>query len=75
MLNLHVNDPDVILSNIKLEFAHLKPLEIDGVNIYSDSMCMTARKSNTETIIRIQLETSTKEEFHEILDKIKAIIG
>jgi len=56
-------------------FAHLDPLQIDGVNIYSDTMCLTARKSNTEPIIRIQLETSSKAQYQQIIGEIKEIIA
>lgn len=74
MINLHVERKDEILSALMEHFAHLSPLQIDGVNIYSDTMCMTARKSNTEPIIRIQLETKDKAQYHQIITEIKEIV-
>lgn len=74
MLNLHVERKDEILSALMEHFADLNPLQIDGVNIYSDTMCMTARKSNTEPIIRIQLETKDKAQYQQIIGKIKEIV-
>jgi phosphomannomutase len=74
MLNLHVERKDEILSALMEHFADLNPLQIDGVNIYSDTMCMTARKSNTEPIIRIQLETADKAQYQQIITEIKEIV-
>jgi phosphomannomutase len=74
MSNLHVERKDEILSALMEHFADLNPQQIDGVNIYSDTMCMTARKSNTETIIRIQLETKDKAQFQQIIGEIKEIV-
>jgi len=74
MLNLHVERKDEILSALMEHFAELNPLQIDGVNIYSDTMCMTARKSNTEPIIRIQLETANKAQYQQIITEIKEIM-
>jgi phosphomannomutase len=73
MLNLHVERKDEILSALMEHFVDLNPLQIDGVNIYSDTMCMTARKSNTEPIIRIQLETKDKTQYQQIIGEIKEI--
>ncbi len=74
MLNLHVERKDEILSALMENFAELNPLQIDGVNIYSDTMCMTARKSNTEPIIRVQLETKDKASYQQVIGKVKEIV-
>lgn len=74
MLNLHVERKDEILSALMDHFADLNPLQIDGVNIYSDTMCLTARKSNTEPIIRIQLETKDRAQFQQIIGEVKEIV-
>jgi phosphomannomutase len=74
MRNPHVERKDEILSALMEHFTQLNPLQIDGVNIYSDTMCMTARKSNTEPIIRIQLETANKAQYQQIIGEIKEIV-
>lgn len=74
MLNLHVEKKDEILAELVHHFQHLNPLTIDGVNIYTPTICLTARKSNTEPIIRIQLEASSKEEFNTIMNQVQDVI-
>ncbi len=54
-------DVDELLNKLQLQFPDKEIISIDGVKIYFDKEWVHLRKSNTEPIIRIYAESSTKE--------------
>ena len=76
-LNAGVN-VDNVLENIQKEYIQQKINTIDGVKIEFDKEWVHLRKSNTEPIIRIYSESTTKESAekiaYEVIDKINQII-
>ncbi len=69
---------DVILKKMKKKYAHENVNDIDGVKIDFADSWVHLRKSNTEPIIRIYSEATTKEKANKlalsIIDEIKAVI-
>ena len=79
-IELHAGiDVDAILSQIKDRFKNEKVNDIDGVKIDFPTEWVHLRKSNTEPIIRIYSESSTKQKADDlanmIIDEIKKMIG
>ena len=63
-------DVDAILVKMKEKYSNEKVTDIDGVKIDFDDCWVHLRKSNTEPIIRIYSEASTKEKADELAKKI-----
>lgn len=63
-------DVDLILKKMKEKYANEDVTDIDGVKIDFPEKWVHLRKSNTEPIIRIYSEASTKQEADELAEKI-----
>ena len=72
--NYEVKDPDEFLETIKKEFSEFTIEEIDGVSVYSEEFFFNIRKSNTESLVRLNLEADSEEVIEVILEKIQNII-
>jgi phosphomannomutase len=72
-------DIDALLKKMELNYQHQPYSTIDGLKIEFDKQWVHLRKSNTEPVIRIYSEGSTKEEAdrlaQEIIAAIRSIIG
>lgn len=72
-------DVDAILAAIKQKYAAERVNDIDGVKIDFEKEWVHLRKSNTEPIIRIYAESSSRDESErlaqKIIDDIRSIIG
>jgi phosphomannomutase len=67
-------DPKTILAEIKAAYADGKLLELDGVSVEYDDWWFNVRCSNTEPLVRLNLEADTREKMEEQRDKLLAII-
>ncbi|MEA3399182.1 MAG: hypothetical protein U9R00_01565 [Patescibacteria group bacterium] len=72
--NYKVDDSDKIINLIKKEFSEDKIEEIDGLSVYSEKYFFNIRKSNTEELIRLNLEADSDDIVNTILEKINSII-
>lgn len=72
-------DVDAILAAVKQKYAAERVNDIDGVKIDFEKEWVHLRKSNTEPIIRIYAESSSRDESErlaqKIIDDIRSIIG
>lgn len=73
-INQEVTDKDGVLEAIALAFADYKPERLDGINIYGDNFFITARKSNTEPIIRMVIEASSEGHYMELYEKLMGVV-
>ena len=74
-INMKVNNPDDVLENVKKAFKDGKSVELDGVYISYPDWWFSLRKSNTEPLVRLRLETNSKEKLDEMKDKLLRIIN
>jgi len=76
-LNYEVNDTDVAIRVVKNEFSSLaeKMLEIDGVSIYTKNYFFNIRKSNTEPLVRVNIEGNNKDIVKELQERIERLIS
>lgn len=63
-------DVDNLLLNLQKKYAHKEINTIDGVKIHFDNGWVHLRKSNTEPIIRIYAENTSKEKADELAQQI-----
>ncbi|MHC5018652.1 MAG: phosphomannomutase/phosphoglucomutase [Planctomycetota bacterium] len=74
-LNFHVDDADATLERIQTAFPEGESDELDGVTIRLPKLWFNVRKSNTEPIVRLNLEGRTAAAREKGLDRVLAILG
>ncbi len=74
-INTKVNDPDVVLKNAEAKYSDGEILHIDGVSVEYKDWRFNLRKSNTEPLIRLNVEAKSQalvdEKVKELLTLIK----
>ena len=74
-INQTVNDPDVVLKNAEEKYSKGKIEHIDGVSVEFDDWRFNLRKSNTEPLIRLNVEAKSQkmvdEKVKELMELIK----
>jgi phosphomannomutase len=75
-INFKVKNPSKVFLLIEQAFTDSKKvLFIDGLSIYYDAFWFNVRKSNTENIIRINAEASSRKELDILLKKLNNIMA
>ncbi len=74
MINLRISNPDKALESLAKHFSYANPQVIDWLNIANKDICLTARKSNTEPLLRIQLETTSPKLYASTMKEIQTIL-
>lgn len=74
-INYTVSNPDRVLSTIAKEFAEYEVKTIDGVSVYGDDFFFNVRKSNTENLVRINIESIDKKKVQELKTALEKIIA
>jgi phosphomannomutase len=69
-LNFHAEDKDAVIAALKACFADGDADELDGVTVCYADWWFNVRKSNTEPLLRLNLEASTPE----LLEMKKALL-
>ena len=73
-INSEVNDVKNILNKIKQKYSDGKMLELDGLTVEYDDWWFNVRSSNTEPLLRLNLEASTKSDMEEKRNELLALI-
>ncbi|MFC1497954.1 phosphomannomutase/phosphoglucomutase [Verrucomicrobiota bacterium] len=73
-INSKVEDPKKVLAKLNKEYSDGRMFELDGVSVEYDNWWFNVRCSNTEPLIRLNLEAKTSELMEEKRDKILAVI-
>ena len=74
-INSEVADKDAKLKEIEEKYKHAdKILHLDGVSFYFKDWWFNVRPSNTEPLLRLNLEADTKELMEEKRDEVLALI-
>lgn len=73
--NFRINkNPDRIIEKIKQRFKNERIEELDGITVYLEDSWFNLRKSNTEPLIRLNLESKNKESVNKLKDEIINLI-
>lgn len=74
-VNFRVEDPQAVFDMLENEFSDAEISKLDGISLRLEDWRMNVRKSNTEPVIRLNLEASSKEglknAYFNLLDLIK----
>ncbi len=73
-INSKVKDKDVVIAKLKEKYSDGKLSELDGIKIDYPDWWFNVRASNTEPVLRLNLEAKTKEMMEEKRDELLAII-
>jgi phosphomannomutase len=74
-INFHVEDKDGAIEAISKRFADGKQDRLDGITIELPEWWCNVRKSNTEPVLRLNLEAKSAETREKALKEIVAIVG
>jgi phosphomannomutase len=73
-INVDVQDKEGTLKQIQKAFSTVKQLDVDGVSVIGQDYFFNVRKSNTEDLLRINLEADSQKVFNAIKEKLTNII-
>jgi len=73
-INSEVKDKEAVIKKLEQEFNDGKIYHMDGVSVEYDDWHFNVRPSNTEPLIRLNLEAKTKEKMEDMRDKVLKII-
>ena len=74
-MNYTVNDANKVLKNIEKEFSFLDIKKIDGISCYDEDFFFNVRKSNTEPLVRVNIEALSQKKVNELKESIERIIS
>ena len=76
-MNYTVNNSDNAISKVKEHFKGFakKIIEMDGVSIYTDDYFFNVRKSNTEPLVRVNIEANTQATLRQVRIAIERILA
>ena len=61
-INFHVDNKEKILSNLRAKYSDGQVVEMDGFYVEYPTWWFNVRVSNTEPVLRLNLEANTREE-------------
>jgi phosphomannomutase len=74
-INFKVKDQKYIMEKIKEYFKDCELEELDGISIYCKNFWFNLRPSNTEPLLRLNLEANDEETMKEKVEEIKNLIA
>ncbi len=74
-LNFEISNKDEKINYVENYFkGYIKKENIDGISLYFKDFWFNLRKSNTENLLRLNIETNTKQKLEEIKTLLKKLI-
>jgi len=73
-INSEVADPEAVLGRIRAKYRDGHMFELDGFSVEYDDWWFNVRKSNTEPLVRLNLEAKTPEQMAQKRDELLAEI-
>jgi phosphomannomutase len=74
-INYRVDDTNAALQRLKTAFASQPIRELDGVTVEFDDWWFNVRASNTEPLLRLNLEARTQQQMEEGRKRVEEVIG
>ena len=74
-VNFHAPDPDAALAQVRAAFEGHPLSLLDGVTVQLDGWWFNLRKSNTEPLIRLNVEGETREAMDEGFARLRGLLG
>jgi phosphomannomutase len=74
-INFHVEDKDGKIAELRRTFADGRQDDLDGVTVEYDDWWFNVRKSNTEPLLRLNLEAKTPARLAEARERLIGLLG
>ena len=74
-INFRVDDKDAIIRTLEKKFSDGQLDRLDGITIEYDDWWFNVRASNTEPVLRLNLEATTQEVFETSRKRVLALLG
>ncbi|HRH23432.1 MAG TPA: phosphomannomutase/phosphoglucomutase [Candidatus Magasanikbacteria bacterium] len=74
-INFHVEHADAVIQKIRQRFSDAQISELDGVLFEYPEYWISVRKSNTEPVLRLNVEAHNKQKMSEIVEEIRGLIA
>ena len=74
-INLHVDDQTKALESVREAFADAKHDQTDGLTIEWDDRWFNLRASNTEPVLRLNVEAADEDAVAELVGRVQAVVG
>ena len=73
-INSTVEDVDRVIGALRQQYGDGDVLELDGLSVEFDTWWFNVRPSNTEPLVRLNLEAKTEDEMKRRRDEVLAVI-
>ncbi|HAO52631.1 TPA: phosphomannomutase/phosphoglucomutase [Candidatus Magasanikbacteria bacterium] len=73
-INFEIEDKEKVLKKLKEKYSDAKILELDGFSFYFDNFWFNVRLSNTEPVLRLNLEADSEELMKKKVKEVSEII-
>ena len=73
-INSHTNNSKAVIEKMKQIYANDQQDELDGLTVESGAFWFNLRASNTEPVIRLNIEAESQDLLDEELSKIKHVV-
>lgn len=74
-INFHVENTDAVIQKIRQRFSDATISELDGVLFEYPEYWISVRKSNTEPVLRLNVEAHDEKKMKEIVEEIRGLIA
>lgn len=74
-INIEIDDKDAAVERIRQRFASGSVDELDGLTVGWDDRWFNVRASNTEPVLRVNVEASTDDALRRLTDEMLTVIG
>ena len=73
-INTAVDDPVAVIERVASVFADMRQERLDGLTVDGGDWWFNLRPSNTEPLLRLNLEATTRDECDRHVDEVLAVI-
>jgi phosphomannomutase len=73
-INTHVDDPDAVMARVAAEFSEQQQDRLDGLTVDCGSWWFNLRPSNTEPLLRLNLEAETRDACDQRVAEVLALV-
>jgi phosphomannomutase len=74
-INFHVEDKEGMMKELSRKYSQGQIDDLDGITVQFKDWWFNVRPSNTEPLLRLNVETKTAEMLKEKLDELKSLLG
>ena len=74
-LNTRVSDPGVVIDKVAAHYANTRNDRVDGLTVDADGWWFNLRPSNTEPLLRLNLEAASADEVTRRVAEVRAVMG